>query len=97
MELRWEQYVRTIGAQKPLYYDDYHPDDLFIAVMEDVEETTGSHLSTYKPGAGVVGDLLNEAWRRFLTDPLNYVQWEKLRVQELGGTSSSTAVSAGIN
>lgn len=83
MERRWEQYVRTIRPQKPSNYDDYHADDLFVAVMEDVEASTSGVVPTYQPGSGTVGDLLNEAWKNFLNDPLNYPVWEKPMVEEL--------------
>lgn len=83
MERRWEQYVQTIRPQKPPNYDDYHADELFIAVMEDVEASTSDVVPTYQPGSGTVGDLLNEAWKNFLNDPLNYPVWEKPMVEEL--------------
>ncbi|MDX6577825.1 MAG: hypothetical protein QOE96_3778 [Blastocatellia bacterium] len=90
MERRWEQYVRTIGAQKPFNYDDYHPDELFIAVMEDVEAST-SQLAEYKMGACAVADVLNEAWKRFLDDPLSYPAWEKSKVNEMGRVATFSA------
>jgi hypothetical protein len=83
MERRWEQYVQTIQPQKPANYDDYHADELFIAVMEDVEASTSGVVPTYQPRPGTVGSLLNEAWKNFLNDPLNYPVWEKPAVEEL--------------
>jgi hypothetical protein len=56
---------------------------LFVAVMEDVEDSTSGVVPTYQPGSGTVGDLLNEAWKNFLNDPLNYPVWEKPMVEEL--------------
>jgi hypothetical protein len=91
MESRWEQYVRTIGAQKPFNYNDYHPDELFIAVMEDVETSTSQQLEIYKHGAGPIADLLNEAWKHFLSDPQGYAQWEKSKVDEMARMVASSA------
>lgn len=82
MERRWEQYVQTIRPQKPPNYDDFHADELFIAVMEDVEAST-SGVPTYQTGSGTIADLLNEAWKNFLTAPLDYPVWEKPMVEEL--------------
>lgn len=83
MERRWEQYVHTIHPQKPPNYDDYHADELFIAVMEDVEANISRILPTYRSGSGTIGALLNQAWKNFLNDPLNYPVWEKPAVEEL--------------
>lgn len=83
MEQRWEQYVQTIRPQKPPNYDDYHADHLFIAVMEDIEASTAGTIPIYQPQPDSVSNLLNEAWRSFLKDPLNYPVWEKQMVNDL--------------
>ena len=84
MEQRWERYVQTIRPQKPPNYDDYHADQLFIAVMEDIEASTSGGIPIYEPTPGTVSNLLNEAWKSFLKDPLNYPAWEKPMVDNLG-------------
>jgi hypothetical protein len=83
MERRWEQYIHTLRPQKPSHYDDFHPDELFIAVMEDVEDSISASLPTYKPEHHTVANLLNMAWENFLQDPVNYPEWEKPMVEEL--------------
>lgn len=86
MEETWGQYVQTLNPPKPNNYEEYHPDELFIAVMEDVEESTSGIVETYKSGSGTVGNILNDAWENFLKNPLNYPAWEKPVIEELGRT-----------
>jgi hypothetical protein len=83
MEKLWDQYIKTMQLQKPPFFEEYHPDELFIAVMEDVETNTSGIVQIYRPGLGTVGNLLNEAWENFLKDPLNYPVWERPKAKEL--------------
>ena len=71
MENQWNQYLAIIKHNKARHFVDYHPDQLFIAVMEDVEEATRS-LSVYQSGSATVSEILNEAWNQFLYDPISY-------------------------
>lgn len=94
MESRWQQYVRTIRSQKPFNYDDYHPDELFIAVMEDVEESTAHQLAEYEAGTRPIANLLNDAWNYFLIDPQGYANWEKTKVDEMARMIASSNTMA---
>src|SRR6266404_3617169 len=86
MERRWQELLHLMSPQKPPNYDDYHPDELFVAVMEDVDAATSSAIPTYVPGSGAICDLVNEAWVAFLRDPLRYPDWEKPRAEQLWKT-----------
>lgn len=71
MEAHWTRYVRVVNHRTVPHFHDYHPEQLFVAVMEDVEEST-RNLNIYGSGSYAVSKLLNEAWREFLTDPTGY-------------------------
>lgn len=82
MESYWNQYLQTMQQKKPHHYDDYHPADLFTAVAEDVAEKARA-FSSYQAEAGSLALLLNEAWQKFLSDPLGYIAWEQQTVLRL--------------
>lgn len=71
MEAHWNRYVRVVNHRTEPHFHDYHPEHLFVAVMEDVEEST-RNLNIYGSGTYGVSKLLNEAWKEFLTDPTRY-------------------------
>jgi len=71
MEDHWNRYVRVVNHRTVPHFHDYHPEPLFVAVMEDVEEST-RNLNIYGSRTSEVSKLLNEAWREFLTDPTGY-------------------------
>jgi len=83
MERRWQQYLHHLSPLKPPNYDDFHPDQLFVAVMEDVEAATASTIPVYRPSSGTLGTLLNDAWISFLRNPIDYPAWEKPKVEGL--------------
>jgi hypothetical protein len=85
MEKIWSQYLKGIKQRKPANHDDYHPDDLFIAVMEDVDIASKSLIS-YTVGQDSIIGRLNEAWKRFLADPGNYAKGEPRLISDLHQT-----------
>ncbi|MCI0491217.1 MAG: hypothetical protein L0229_31895 [Blastocatellia bacterium] len=82
MENQWNRYVKTVGQKKANHYNDYHPDRLFIAVMEDVEEAT-RNLNPYRAGSDTIAEILNLAWQQFLSDPVGYDRWESQTISTL--------------
>lgn len=90
MQKRWDQYTRVIQHPRGTNYDDYHPDQLFIAVMEDVEEAVGD-LGVFSPSQSTISGLFNEAWDQFLADPEGFGQWKERAASRL---SESIKVAA---
>lgn len=82
MQRRWDHYTRAIQHPRGTYYDDYHPDQLFIAVMEDVEEAVGD-LAAFRPERDTISGLFNEAWNQFLAHPEGFGSWKERAVARL--------------
>ncbi len=82
IESLWNRYI-SFSQQTPTnYYQDYHPDNLFVAVMEDVEQAIKDN------GFGVLGtsptiDMLNHAWVLFNQNNADYYDWEKQAITKL--------------
>lgn len=87
MQNRWEHYTRAIQHSKGSNYDDYHADQLFIAVMEDVEEAV-TGFDTFRPAQDTICGVLNEAWNVFLVDPVNFVRWKERAIDRLSELSN---------
>jgi hypothetical protein len=86
MQKRWEQYARSIQHPRGINYHDYHTDQLFVAVMEDVEEAAKG-LATVSTAQDTICGVLNEAWTEFLVDPANFIRWKERAVIRLAEMS----------
>lgn len=60
----WEAYLKNISTAKPPHYADFHSDELFLAVLEDVEQTV-QQIPMANNGS-LVREIQN-AWQNFLT------------------------------
>jgi hypothetical protein len=82
MEARWNQYLGAVKQRTPSYYNDYYPDSLFVAVMEDVEEAT-RQISRYDGRQQPTIALINHSWQQFIHDPVGYEVWETDALEKL--------------
>lgn len=75
MEGLWDRFLHFSGQTPKPYFNDLHPDGLFIAIMEDVE----SAIAKLGIGGGVSPFVatLNQAWAEFHKSVDGYYQWEK--------------------
>ncbi len=78
----WMRYLTFSGQGPHSHYLDYHPDDIFIAIMEDVEEAIADH-GIGSTGACPTLDLLNSAWAEFNKDRDGYAEWQKQTLSDL--------------
>lgn len=83
MEALWNQYVSLSQQPPSSHYQDYHPDSLFTAVMEDVEEAIKAHNFGTAGGKSPSIDILNESWRKFHEDAENYNDWEAGAIRDI--------------
>ena len=75
MEEIWKQYIQLSQQSTTNFYHDYHPDSLFTAVMEDVEEAIAdNHLGVAKQHPII--DVLDQSWTEFLDNTGGYNDWE---------------------
>lgn len=84
IEDRWRELIGTIGAVEPHSFRMAYPETLLKALAQqskDSFERLG--LKAYTPNSCAIADLLNEAWRRFQSDPESYADWERNEVGEL--------------
>jgi hypothetical protein len=90
MQQRWDEYTRVIQHPRGTNYDDYHPDQLFIAVMEDVEEAVAD-LGIFSPTQNTISGLFNEAWSCFLANPEGSSKWNELGTSRLAQSLADAA------
>ena len=92
MEDRWNQYLGAVKQRKPSHYDDYYPDSLFVAIMEDVEESTRqfSRYNNNKQQPTIT--LINQSWRQFLEDTAGYENWETRALEQLRTSLATSTV-----
>lgn len=83
MECIWRQYTNVGSHRQPSNYHDFHCDSLFIAVMEDVEAVLEGVVGNADGRNGEWLQILNEAWRMFLSDAPNRAVWEKSKLAAL--------------
>lgn len=83
IEKLWQSYA-DISQQAPLnYYQDYHPDGLFTAVMEDVElAIKDCGFAGIEENSPMIA-LFNQAWVVFNENNANYNEWEEKAIGEL--------------
>lgn len=79
IENLWNQYLRISQQTISKYYDDYHPDSLFTAVMEDVEQAIKDNNFGITNKSATI-EILDEAWKQFLENTSSFDQWEKTAV-----------------
>jgi hypothetical protein len=73
-----------ISRQNPVnYYQDYHPDSLFIAVMEEVEQAIKDHGITGIESNSPTIELFNQAWQIFNGNNADYSVWEEKVIKDL--------------
>lgn len=83
IEKLWSRYA-DISQQAPAnYYQDFHPDSLFIAVMEDVEQTIKEQGFTGIEGNSPTIATLNEGWKLFNESNESYNNWEERSIENL--------------
>ncbi|MGI8468857.1 MAG: hypothetical protein ACR2N3_10420 [Pyrinomonadaceae bacterium] len=82
IENLWNQYLRISGQTISKYYDDYHPDSLFTAVMEDVEQAIKDNNFGITNRSATI-EILEEAWKEFLENTNNFDEWEKKAITRL--------------
>lgn len=74
----------AVSRQSPVnYYQDYHPDGLFIAVMEEVEQAIKDHGLSGIEAASPTVMLFNQAWELFNKSSAEYNAWEEKAVADL--------------
>lgn len=59
----WDAYLKNISAAKPPHYADFHSDELFLAVLEDVEQTVQQIPMT---NDGPFVREIQNVWQKFL-------------------------------
>lgn len=82
IERLWKQYLQISQQATSKYYQDYHPDSLFTAVLEDVETAIKANDFGSKNKSAVI-ETLNEAWKQFLDDSDNFNAWEESTIARL--------------
>jgi hypothetical protein len=82
IEILWKQYLNLSQQTTSSHYQDYHPDSLFTAVMEDVEQAIKDNNFGVK-GKSPSVDTLNESWQKFLNDAENYNDWEEKAINDI--------------
>jgi hypothetical protein len=74
---KWQAYLDLRHPDPPHLYNLLHPPQLFTAVLDDVRSALEEHHFKADPLAcGTITYLLNEAWRKLLTNPRDYNSWE---------------------
>lgn len=83
IEKLWKSF-NNISQQSPSnYYQDYHPDGLFTAVMEDVEQSIkDNNIVGIEEGSPMIM-LFDQAWKVFNESPETYNEWEEKTIAEL--------------
>lgn len=82
VENEWNGYMDFSASIRTPYYSDFHPDSLFIAVMEDVEQALiDAGIRTDLKGPTV--ELLNRGWQEFNQNRATYHTWEANALSEL--------------
>jgi hypothetical protein len=82
IENLWSDYIRISQPNNSKYYQDYHPESLFTAVLEDVEESIKAN-NFGVTGKSPVIEKLNKAWKQFLDNTANYNDWEIAAIIEI--------------
>ena len=84
IEDRWQELVGTIGAVEPHSFRTAYPKSLLRDLAKQAKESFDAlGLKAYTPKTEQVADVLNEAWRRFESDPESYADWERTKIGEL--------------
>ena len=83
IESRWKRYIDVARQTPTNYYQDYHPDGIFIAVMEDVEQIIVNYDLTGIETRSPMIAMFNEAWTVFVNDNQHYNDWEAKTIGEL--------------
>lgn len=79
----WNRYASISQQTSSNYYQDYHPDSLFIAVMEDVEDAIKDMSFVGIEENTPTVAMLNQAWKLFNENSKNYNEWEEKAIKEL--------------
>jgi hypothetical protein len=87
IEAIWTEILTAEEAQRPAEFDLYHPPAMLERLAELViAGCRGLGLRAYDPAADPEADiprLINEAWRRFRSEPDSYAAWEAAAVSRL--------------
>ena len=79
----WDQYIEITQQTLTGNYQDYHPQSLFTAIMEDVEaEISRNGFFGIKDDCQTI-KMLNEAWALFNQDNQKYRDWELRTIETL--------------
>lgn len=83
IESIWKK-CTEVSKQAPVnYYLDYHPDSLFVAVMEEVEQAIKDYDLSGIEGNSPTIKLLNQAWKIFHENSADYNVWEEKAISDL--------------
>jgi len=82
IESAWNKFKQTQGYQPPIEYTFFHPEEVFTAIAEDVEDSIEeAKLHCYDGNRSGVIQILNEAWSRLRSNLANYIEWESQRIE----------------
>lgn len=83
VESLWNQYLEITQQTSTGNYQDYHPQSVFTAIMEDVEaEIIRNGFFGIKDDCCTI-KMLNEAWEIFNQSPQKYRDWELKTIEGL--------------
>lgn len=82
IENLWNEYLRISQQTTSKYYNDYHPNGLFTAILEDVEQAIGDNNFGITNKSTAI-EILNEAWKTFLEGAGKFDGWEKTAIKKL--------------
>lgn len=86
----WTHYIEFSRQVPESHYIDYHPDDIFTAIMEDVEEAIADHaIGRIEPCPTL--DMLNTAWDQFNKNRDKYPKWQRDTLAELNRAIMKTS------
>jgi hypothetical protein len=88
LETLWADYLRMSGERRPPDYERCYPDSLIKSLaIKTVEGCRAVGLRGFdeipNPREGDIIGLIDEAWQRFLADPAPYLEWERMRMDQL--------------
>jgi hypothetical protein len=63
LETLWQEYSSGNPQQAPLYYHEMHPDELFLAVMEDVDSAVDQMPPPRHDSSDSLVSRINDVWQ----------------------------------
>ena len=81
----WLKFIKAFEVTPPAEYRRCYPDDLLDKICDyALEGITDMKCRIASPQTGdKIHTLLNQAWNKFWSNPIKYVEWEERAVEQL--------------